>query len=258
MTKKVTVINRKGGACKTTTAVNIAAALGLKGYKVLAIDLDPQADLTAYLLPNDLSEFKTLTDGFDKQDLSICVYPSTAENVDVIPADEKLDRIDNQLRQDELGILQLSDLFGKLDSSKYDYVILDSAPERTRLSSGALVLSDTLIMPIESYASYKKIATMFKEFKRIKETVNPKLHFGHILITVAEPQTNFFKELETIKEHEAIKGMVLETVIPKNITFKECMPANKSIFSHNPHSSGAEAYMKVTEELIKKWEGSND
>ena len=54
MTKKVTVINRKGGACKTTTAVNIAAALGLKGYKVLAIDLDPQADLTAYLLPNDL------------------------------------------------------------------------------------------------------------------------------------------------------------------------------------------------------------
>jgi chromosome partitioning protein len=82
MTKKVTVINRKGGACKTTTAVNIAAALGLKGYKVLAIDLDPQADLTAYLLPNDLSGFNTLTDGFDKQDLSICIYPSTAENVD--------------------------------------------------------------------------------------------------------------------------------------------------------------------------------
>ena len=176
----------------------------------------------------------------------------------MIPADEKLDRVDNQLRQDELGILQLSDLFEKFDYKKYDYVILDSAPERTRLSSGALVLSDTLIMPVESYASYKKIPTMFKEFKRIKETLNSNLHFGYILITVAEPQTNFFKELGTIKEHEAIKGMVLDTVIPKNITLKECMPGNKSIFSHNPDSSGAEAYMNVTEELLKKWEGNND
>lgn len=255
----ITALNRKGGPGKTTTVANLAASLGVLGKKVLAIDLDPQSDLTSHLFPNELLEpdFNHIVVGFDNEDLSLCIYESTAENVDVIPARKKeLKLFEKLLSVNDKGIHVLPKLFNKLDLSKYDYVFFDSAPGENSLSTSALMLSHTVIIPVEGYLSTKPLEELLEQFALLREiNLNANLDDGYVLLCKYEPRTRQGKFLTGIEETDEFSDRVFKTTIPKNVTLGECPAANKTAYYLNPDCIGAEAYMKLAKELISVVEG---
>ncbi|KYC48685.1 MAG: protochlorophyllide reductase iron-sulfur ATP-binding protein [Candidatus Methanofastidiosum methylothiophilum] len=257
MTIFVTFINKKGGAGKSTTTGNLAAAFARKGYKVLLIDLDPDPDLTDWLLPAEYNGKNSISDAIRLKDLSICVYPSNLENVDIIPSDDEVEATDDQLKTDPLGILILAKLLKKFDTTKYDFVFMDAAPHRTRLASAALTVSDHYIMPVESYFSYKQVPKMIEDAIQIRDTLNPSLTNGFILLNNIEEKTTFGKELVSI-QNGPFKDITLTNMIPKNTTIKEAQSKLQSIFDYRPDSISAFAYMYLADELIEKWTGKHD
>ncbi len=257
MAINVTFINKKGGAGKSTTTGNLAAAFARKGYKVLLIDLDPDPDLTDWLLPSEYRGQNSLSDGIKQKDLSICVYPSNIENVDIIPSDDDVETTDDKLKADPLGILILANLFKTFDTSKYDFIFMDAAPHRTRLASAALTISNHFIIPVESYFSYKQVPKMLDDFIQIRDSLNPSLDYGYLLINNVEEKTKFGKELAAI-QNGPYKDFTLTNMIPKNITIKEAQSNLQSIFDYRPDSISAFAYMHLADELIEKWTGKHD
>lgn len=256
---KITVLNRKGGACKTTTAANVAASLGILGKKVLVFDLDPQGDLSKHLFPKELLEtdYNHISKGFTAGDLSICIYKSTAENVDVIPSSrQELRSTEKDLDTNKMGIFIFPSLFRQLDVSKYDYIIFDPAPSESVLSTGALGVSNTLLIPVESYLSTDPLPELIEEIEIVRNTgLNPGLDNGYIVLSNYEPKTRIGKLLAELKETDVFKGRVFDTAIPKNTTLKECPAANKTAYYLNPDCAGAEAFMNLSKEIIATLEG---
>jgi chromosome partitioning protein len=246
-------LNRKGGAGKSTSSSNIAAALGVKGKKVLAIDIDSQGDLSKHLLPREKHEkCNSMTEALISGDMEHCVHESTAENVDIIPANKTLRIQEKDLKNNEFGIFRLRDVFRKMDISKYDVVIIDPSPKQSILSTSAMLIADLLIIPVESYLSVDPLPDLVEEVEYIKTNHNPNLDLGYVLFTKYEPRTKNGKMVSTVRDIPIFKNRVLKTTIPKNTTLTECPAANTTIFYYSPTSTSAEAYMAATEELIEK------
>lgn len=246
-------LNRKGGTGKSTSSANIAAALGLKGYKVLAIDIDSQGDLSKHLLPVELFDnCNSMTEALVSGDMASCIYESTAKNVDIVPGNKTLRIQEKDLKNNEYGVFRLKDIYDKLDTSKYDFVIIDPSPKQSILSSSALLIADTLIIPVESYLSTDPLPDLVEEIEFVQTKFNPTLDLGYVLLTKYEPRTKNGRMLATLRETPIFKDRVLETTIPKNTTLTECPAANTTIFDYSPNCTGAEAYMAATEEILKK------
>jgi len=255
MAKTVTVGHRRGGVGKTITALNLSAALGIKGKKVLTVDTDAQGNLTRCMLPWEMQDnCKTLIDAFKSESLEGCIYSSTAENVDIIPSHENLaviDRIFEDVIVDKEYKLQ--DLLDTSELDWYDYIIVDSPPGRGLISTNALVASDTLLIPVESFFSVDGLLPLLKDVAQIQKRANPDLDVGYFLITLYDPRTKVGKSVGKIRDKFGER--VLGTEIPRNITLSECTAANQAIYTYEPNCRGAKAYMELADELLEKWEG---
>ncbi len=257
----IAVVNQKGGTGKTTTVENIGIGLAREGKKVLLVDTDPQGSLTislGYPKPDDMKT--TLFDLLDRTIQEEPVVPEEgilhqAEGVDLIPSNISLAGLEVSL-VNTMNRERILKQFLEPVSRNYDYVLLDCMPSLGMLTVNALAAADSALIPVQAnYLSAKGLEQLLKTVNKVKRQVNPKLRFEGILLTMTDGRTNYGREISSlIRETYGGHINVFKTEIPRSVRAAETSAEGKSIFLHDPKGKVADAYQKLTEEVMNNAE----
>lgn len=251
MTKIIAVLNHKGGVGKTTTTINLAAALQQKKKRVLAIDMDGQANLTeSFGLSISIEEEQTVYGAMKGK------YPlplvETAGGVTVVPSCLDLSAAEAELINEPGRELILSGLIAKsLDHRKFDYILIDCPPSLGLLTLNALTAADYLIIPVQAqFLAMRGMAKIMNVIATVQERLNPKLAIGGIVITQFDKRKTLNKSVaELVKDSFCDK--VFKTVIRDNVSLAEAPIKGKNIFEYSKNSNGAKDYMALAQEVLK-------
>ncbi len=251
MAKVISIFNQKGGVGKTTTNVNLCAALALKGKKVLSIDIDPQGNSTSGfgVDKNNLENtiYDILIEDFD---INKIIHKTEIENLDLIPANIQLAGAEIELTNTKHREKTLKEKMNLIDNS-YDFIIIDCPPSLGLLSLNALTASHTVLIPIQcEYYSLEGVGQLIDTVKLVKKNLNPKLDIEGVLLNMYDGRTNLSAQVvEEVKKY--FKNKVYKTVIPRNVRLAEAPSFGQPIMLYDENSKGSEAYMKLSEEIIK-------
>ena len=252
MGKIIAIANQKGGVGKTTTSINLSAALAQKGKKVLVIDIDPQGNTTSGF-------------GIDKNELDNTVYElilgecsahesiirDVIENVSVLPSNVNLAAAEIEL----IGVDKKEFILKtEIDYVKdqYDYIMIDCPPSLSMLTVNAMTTAGSVLVPIQcEYYAVEGLSQLIHTVNLVRERLNPDLDLEGVLFTMYDSRTNLSAQVvENVKAN--ISQRVFETVIPRNIRLAEAPSFGLPITEYDPKSAGAEAYMALAEELIQR------
>ena len=251
MGRIIAIANQKGGVGKTTTSINLSAALAEKGKKVLVIDTDPQGNTTSGfgVDKNDLEDtiYELILGECSIHD---CILKNVIENVSILPANVNLAAAEIEL----IGVERKEFILkGEVDYVKdqYDYIIIDCPPSLNALTINALTTADSVLVPIQcEYYALEGLSQLIHTVNLVKERLNPELDMEGVVFTMYDSRTNLSMQVvENVKNH--LNQNVYNTVIPRNIRLAEAPSYGQPITIYDPKSAGAEAYMKLAEEVIK-------
>ena len=256
-TRIFTISNQKGGVGKTTTTVNLAAALAAKGLKVLVIDLDPQGNAsTALGVPHQEGVkgiYEVLTEGAP---LAKVIQPSTeSSNIGCIPATIDLAgaeiEIVTQIDRDKWHNLLKTALDDYLATIpvKPDYVIIDCPPSLGLLTINAFVAAREVLIPIQcEYYALEGLSQLLRNIDLIQKNLNPQLSLSTILLTMFDSRTKLAAQVVAdVREH--FPSQTLQAVIPRNVRISEAPSFGRTVINHDPTSSGAISYMEAAVEI---------
>lgn len=243
------VINQKGGVGKTTTAINVAAALA-ETRRVLLVDLDPQANASS-----GLGIYEPENTIYDVISGNIAarraVVQTSTDRLDVLAASPDLAgaAVELDASQESLQLLSRS-LIGVRPN--YDFIIVDAPPTTGTLTLNALAAADHLLIPLQAeYYALEGIAGMLDTVERVRGSLNTELHILGIVLTMYDKRTNLAQQVEeNVREH--LGDQVFNTVIPRSVRLAEAPSHGLPIFSYAPNSSGAVAYRELAQEVIDR------
>jgi chromosome partitioning protein len=247
--RRIAVANQKGGTGKTTTAVNLAAALVRKKKKVLLIDLDPQGNASTYL--NCPSDGRDLLGVLGGQGEMVDIIRKTASGVDVIPTGEWLAGADKVLASEPGAEVVLRQALDKLPKQRWDILIMDCPPSLGLLSISALVAAHEVLVPVHTEAMpLEGVAQFLKTVQRIQERLNPKLELIGVLPSKTD-STKLSKSVEAAMR-SSLGKKVFKTVVRKNVKVAESYSHKQPISDYAPKSPGSADYDALAVEVLKR------
>ena len=250
--KRIAVINQKGGVGKTTTTVNLGAALAHQGFRVLLLDMDPQANLTVHIDKRPDLEGNTMTNLFvEDASLEQLVQTTGSPNLSVVPSDTSLAGVE-QVLANRIGretILREA-LTAFAGSSSFDFALFDCPPSLGVLSANALVAADFVLIPMQAeYLALQGMAKLLEVVQLVQKRLNPALKIACVLPCMVDGRTNL--STEVLREIDAHFGPLLaKTRIRNNVKLAEAPSFGRTIFEHAPESNGARDYQMFAAEFL--------
>lgn len=247
----IAIANQKGGVGKTTTAINLAAALAMRGRRTLLVDLDPQSNSSmSYLDVRSLQRtmYDVLADGMPITDV---IAATAVPNLDIAPSRIALAKLESKLVGELDGHFRLKDRLSKVQG-QYDFVIIDTPPALGLTTVNALVAATHLLIPVQSsYFALEGTDDLLETMEKIRARPNPDLKLLGAVITLHDKRTTLARDV-----HKAVGGVfgdrVFQTTITKSIRLEESPAHKESIFTFAPQSSGAYEYYRLCEEVIER------
>jgi chromosome partitioning protein len=252
MGKIIAIANQKGGVGKTTTAVNLAACLGVLEKKVLLIDADPQANATSGLgIDVDTIEqgtYQLIENSVKAEDL---IIKTASPNVDIIPAHIDLVAIEIELVDKEDREYMMKKALQSIKDN-YDYVIIDCAPSLGLLTLNALTASNSVLIPIQcEYFALEGLGKLLNTVKSVQKIHNANLDIEGLLLTMYDSRLRLSNQVvEEVNQH--FEGLTFKTIIQRNVRLSEAPSYGESIINYDASSKGSENYLSLANELIQK------
>jgi chromosome partitioning protein len=245
------IANQKGGVGKTTTAVNVAACIGEAGYSTLLVDIDAQANATVGLgiakdrAPN-VYDVLTGTATVDE-----ALVDTAITNLALLPAHPDLAGASIELPRQPGSEARLRDAIAPV-RDRFAFILLDCPPSLGPLTVNALVAADRVIVPVQTeYFALEGLAGLLDTLQLIQRQLNPRLAVAGMLLTMHDARTRLARDVEReVREH--FPALVFETVIPRNVRVGEAPSFGRPVIHHDPHSSGAEAYFSLAQEVAAR------
>lgn len=249
----ISMVNQKGGVGKTTSVINLGAALAELGRKVLLVDLDPQGALSAGTGINsyelDLTVYNLLLER--DHDIREAIQPTTTENMEILPANIDLSAAEVQLVNEVAREMALARVLRPVVGD-YDIILIDCQPSLGLLTVNALAASDGVIIPLGAeYFALRGVALLVETIEKVQDRINPRLEMDGILITMFDPRTLHAREV-VARVVEAFPDKVFHTAINRTVKFPDASVAAEPITTFASNNKGADAYRQLARELLAR------
>jgi len=251
MGRVIAVANQKGGVGKTTTAINLGAALAAYDRKVAIVDFDPQANATSGLGLTGQKNGPNAYDVLLGADLRGAIRPTGFPNLSLLPSGRDLVGAEIELVDRDGRESRLREILNGV-RAEYDFVFVDCPPALSLLTVNGLTAADSVLIPLQTeYFALEGLSELLESVERVRHGFNPGLEIEGILLTMYDERTNLGRQvLEDIRAH--FGALVYETVIPRNVRLGEAPSFGKPVLAYDVKSKGAEAYLALGRELLRR------
>ena len=243
MRRTIAIANQKGGVGKTTTAINLSACLAEKGKKVLAVDMDPQGNMTSGLgVDKDSVENTIYNLIIGEAKMEEVLIKDVLENLDIIPTNIDLSGAE----------IELLDVEEKEYIVRNDFIIIDCPPSLSMLTINAMTTADSVLVPIQcEYYALEGLSQLIHTVELVRDRLNPKLTIEGVVFTMYDARTNLsLQVVENVKDN--LEQTIYKTILPRNIRLAEAPSYGIPINKYDPKSAGAESYLRLADEVIDK------
>lgn len=257
--KIIAIANQKGGVGKTTTTINLGAALAAKGSRVLIVDLDPQGNASTGLgiepEGRSLTTYDLLLD--DEVALDQIIQPTGDDNLLIVPATVDLSSADIELISNEKRLYLLRDALRQraMDPYTFDYVLIDCPPSLNMLTINAMVAAHSVLVPLQSeFYALEGLSQLLLTIREVRQSANTDLRIEGIVLTMVDSRNNLSGQVEK-DARDNLGDLVFRTRIPRNVRLSEAPSYALSVLRYDPNSKGAQAYRALANELLEKTTG---
>ena len=255
----ILVVNQKGGVGKTTTTINLGAALADEGFNVLIVDLDPQGNASTGLgIEADSREYTTYDLLLEDADPSQVIRATDVEGLVIAPATTDLSSADIEMMSVEKRSFLLFDALRQpaIDKYQLDYVLIDCPPSLSLLTVNAMVASHSVLIPLQSeFFALEGLSQLMLTVREVRQTANPDLRIEGVLLTMYDGRNNLSQQVEA-DARETLGELVFETVIPRNVRVSEAPSFSMPVIYYDPGSKGSQAYRALAQEMVEKLENA--